>query len=400
MPRARKLTAAGVASLAHDGTTRGVQRHFDGDGSGLALQLEPTGSKSWVQSLVIQGKRRTFGLGGYPLVTLKRAREVAAENQRLAREGGDPLAARRAKRSIPTFQELAERVIETQSIETAPRSTAQWKSSLSAYAYPIIGALRVDAITVDDVMRILVPIWGTKRETAGRVRQRMATVLDWAIAAGHRVDNPARVALTLLPKKRAAVAHHRALPWQDVPAAVQTVRESGAWIGTKLAFLFLVLTACRSGEVRGAVWDEIDLGRRVWKIPAERMKARSEHRVPLSEASLAVLADAREITSAPLTAAHQGCELVFPSLTGLALSDSTISKLLRENGVQGVPHGFRSSFRDWAAETTDAPYAVLEHSLAHSVGSAVERAYARSDLFGRRRELMERWGRFVAGDAA
>ena len=245
-------------------------------------------------------------------------------------------------------------------------------------------------------MRCVQPIWTTKRETASRVRQRIATILEAAVVYGYRSDNPAKAALRLLPKRRPPVRHHRALPWRDVPEALRAVRASGAWAGTKLAFEFLVLTAARSGEVRGATWSEMDFDTATWTVPAERMKAQVEHRVPLAPRAVDLLAEAKALVDPPMLPQLARCPLVFPSVRGKALSDSTISKLLREIGVGAVPHGFRSSFRDWASENTAASHAVMEAALAHSIPSAVERAYARSDLFDRRRELMEQWAAFVS----
>ena len=229
-----------------------------------------------------------------------------------------------------------------------------WRSSLSTYAYPKLGKLTVDKITTAHVLSALMPIWNEKRETAQRVRQRIGAVMKWAIAEGHRDDNPAGDAIAqALPRNSAPKVHHRALPYGEVAAALATVRESGAWWATKAAFEFLVLTASRSGEVRGARWDEIDGD--VWTVPAGRMKAGRPHRVPLSTRAMEVLAEAR---------AHEdGCGLVFPSVRGNILSDMTISKLVKELGIQAVPHGFRSSFRDWCGET-GAAREVADASLA------------------------------------
>ena len=396
MPRTQKLTAKAVAHAAHDGTTRAAQRIFDGDGSGLALNVKPGGTKSWVQSITVRGRRRTFGLGPYPMISLREAREAALRNKRIAFEGGDPVAERNERRGAPLFRELAERVIAAREGEwVSPRTAPNWRSSLAAYARPLL-AQRIDQITVADVMACLTPIWSDKRETATRVKRRIGAVMEWSVAHGYRTDDPVRAAASLLPKRRAKAVHHKALPWAEVPGAVRTIRGTGAWPGTRLAFEFLVLTAARSGEVRGATWDEVDVDAALWTIPGTRMKAGVAHRVPLAPAALAVLAEARLLTDPPITPAHRGCTLVFPSVQGKALSDSTISKLLRENCVAGVPHGFRSSFRDWAAETTGAPHAVMEAALAHAVPSAVERAYARTDLLDQRRSLMDAWGRFVA----
>ena len=253
---------------------------------------------------------------------------------------------------------------------------------------PKIGHKRVDWITSADIMALLLPIWNTKPPTAQRVRQRIGTVMKWSIAQGYRMDNPAGEALgAALPKPGGIQRHHRALPYGEVAGAIQRVRQSRAAFAIKLAFEFLVLTACRSGEVRGARWEEIDLEAREWRIPPERMKHKREHRVPLSGRAREILTVAREDTV--------NSEWVFPSAGGRPLLDLDLSGLLRELGVPAVPHGFRSSFRDWAAECTDAPHAVMEAVLSHLVRNKVEAAYARSDLFERRRILMEQWAEFL-----
>lgn len=389
-----RLSSAFVKNVRHSGRTGGDERHYDGNG--LMLAVQPGGSKSWVQRIVIHGRRRAFGLGGYPLVSLREAREEAFSNRALARRGGDPLALR-ARRDIPDFATAMATVIDIQAggWKDSSKSAAQWESSLAAYAFPVFGSKRVDQITSADVMAAVLPIWATKRETASRVRQRISAVMRWAVAQGYRADDPAGPAvLQALPKGVATPkTHHRALPYSEVAEAVRLVKGSGAWLGTKLAFEFLVLTACRSGEVRGAQWSEVDIDAATWTIPADRMKAKAEHRVPLSSRCLEVLDESKRLVG--LIAPVPTGDLLFPSITGRVLSDSTVSKLLRELGIPAVPHGFRSSFRDWAAEQTNTPHAVMEAALAHVVRNQAEAAYARSDLFDRRRGLMERWAAHV-----
>ena len=380
-----RLTAAGVAGMKHSGKTKSAERHSDGHG--LMLCVQPSGAKSWIQSIVIEGKRKGFGLGGYPLVSLKEARAVAFENRKVAREGGNPLAGRQSKK-VPDFIAAVDAVIDIQKggWKHSSKSEAQWRSSLDTYAYPLIGAKRVDAITTQDILDVLVPIWHTKRETATRVRQRISAVMRWAVASKYRADDPAGPALSaVLPKGAPQKRHHAALPHAEAALAVRTIRESNAWLGSKLAFEWLVLTACRSGEVRGARWEEIDGD--TWTVPADRMKMKVAHRVPLSDRCMAILESAASIRAG---------DLVFPSPTNRQISDSTISKLLREQGIPAVPHGFRSTFRDWASEMTDTPRAVMEAALAHSNKDKVEAAYARSDLFDRRRVLMGQWADYLA----
>ena len=343
-------------------------------------------SKSWSQRVLINGRPTNIGLGGYPIVTLAEARQTVISNRRSIAQGRDPRAG-----GVPTFEAAAEKVIAMHepTWKDGARSAAIWRSSLRDYALPHLGQKTVDAITTADVMAVLVPIWNTKRETARRVRQRIGAVMKWSVAHRYRQDNPAGDAIAeALPKDgNTAKVHHRALPHPEVGLAVEQIRSSGAYSATALAFEFLVLTAGRSGEVRGARWEEIDFEAATWTVPASRMKMARPHRVPLSDRAMQVLQEARE-----LSADH---DLVFPSPTGRILSDSTISKLVRENGIGCVPHGMRSSFRDWAAECSDAPREVCELALAHVNSDRVEAAYRRSDLFEKRRELMAQWAAYI-----
>ena len=377
----KKLTATFVRSIQDPGI------YFDEHG--LALRVKPPGLKQWVQRLFIHGKRRELGLGSIRLVTLAQAREAALSNRRLARAGGDPLAEKKRSDRVPTFAQATAKVVAMYRPNWSAKHAAEWLKTIRDYAGPAIGETRVDRITSAEVMAVLLPIWHEKPETARRVRQRIGTVMKWAIAQGYRMDNPAGEALgAAMPKQGGIQRHLQALPYGEVSGAIRAVRQSEAATVIKLAFEFLVLTAARSGEVRQAQWDEIDLEAGAWRIPAERMKNKREHRVPLSGRARAVLAEARSIGSAS--------ELVFPSPAGRALSNHVLSRLLHELDVPAVPHGFRSSFRDWAAESTDAPHAVMEAALSHVVRNKVEAAYARSDLFERRRRLMEDWAAFLS----
>ena len=292
---------------------------------------------------------------------------------------------------MPTVEEAAAEVLEQQRPGWRNAKHARdWPRSLRAYAFPRIGALPVSAVTTADVLAILTPIWHDKPETARRVRQRIGAVMKWAVAMGYRPDNPAGDALgQALGRQQAVVQHMRALPHGEVADALATVRASQASVTTKDAFEFLVLTAARSGEMRLATSDEMDLDAGVWTIPAARMKAKRDHRVPLSGRALAILHDVRRLSD--------GTGLVFRSLRGKLLSNTTLSKLIKELGLAAVPHGFRSSFRDWAAERTSTPREVVEAALAHTVQNASEAAYARSDLFERRRRLMDDWAAYLSG---
>ena len=327
------------------------------------------------------------GLGGYPVVTLAAARTKALENARAVAEGRDP---RRRTQRAPTFARACETVIAIHAQNwKGGKNERQWRASLRDYAMPKLARKRVDAITTADVMGVLLPIWSTKRQTARRVRQRIGAVMKWAVAQGHREDNPAGDAISAaLPSNRVPPQHQRALPHAEVGAALARVRDSGAYLGTKLAFEFLVLTAGRSGEVRQARWAEIDRAGAVWTIPDGRMKAGRDHPVPLAPRALQVIDEAARL--------FDGDGLVFPSPTGRVLNHSTMTKLLHDLGIDAVAHGFRSSFRDWAAECTDAPREVCEIALAHVNSDRVEAAYRRSDLFERRRTLMDDWAAYIA----
>jgi len=358
------------------------------DGQGLYLQVDPSGNRRWIQRLLIHGRRCELGLGGFPLVSLKEARDQAFANRRVARAGGDPLAEKRRAKGTPSFADAAARVLEQKRAGWRnPKHAHDWPASLERFVFPRFGERPVSEVSSADVLGVLAPIWHEKPETARRVRQRIGAVMQWAVAMEYRADNPCdRVAATL-GRQRDVVRHMPALPHAEVASAVATVRESRATTAAKLAFEFLVLTAARSGEVRLARWDEIDLDADVWTIPAERMKANREHRVPLSSRAGEILGAARAL--------RNGSDLVFPSSRGKPLSDMTLSKLLKEQGIQAVPHGFRSSFRDWASEETNHPREVVEAALAHQVKDKVEAAYARSTLFERRRRLMGDWAAYL-----
>ena len=380
----RKLEANGKHTLHRDSPT-------------LYLSVAPGGSKSWIQRITIRGKQRDIGLGGWPLVSAGQARDLAVDNRRMVRSGGDPLAAKR--RAVPTFREAAMRTFEVMASGDAPtlrnaKVRKNWMQQLERYAFPALGDTPIDRIERDQIAKLLEPIWSTKRETARKVRQRLRAIFRWAEGHGHIARNPVDDALdgALPAKKRAAANHLRALPYRDVGDALAIVDGSASSLSAKLCLRFIVLTAARSGEALGAAWSEIDMEAREWRIPAERMKAGKEHRVPLSDAAMEVLEQTRPLAD------ESG--LVFPSPRGgRVMSNMTLTKVLRTTGLaeRATVHGFRSTFRDWAAEKSGASHAVMELSLAHSVGNAVERAYARSDLLDKRRALMARWAEFVTG---
>ena len=326
-----------------------------------------------------------MGLGSVALVSLAEARELALANRKLARSGGDPLADKRPVQGVPTFADAARRVVEHKQGGWRGRWHAHnWLRSLERYAFPRIGSRPVSQVNSADVLEILTPIWHVKPETAWAVRQRVRLVLEWAVAMEMRADNPCDRVLPVLGSQGDIVQHMQALPHKDVAAAIETVRASGsAAPAIKLALEFLVLTAARSGEIRLATWDEMDVAGGVWTISAARMKAKREHRVPLCRRAVAILDAARTLGA--------GSSLVFPMRSGRPIAASTLPKMLRQHRIATVAHGFRSSFRDWAAEETNHSREVFEAALAHMVANRTEAAYARSDLFKRRRRLMEDW---------
>ena len=385
MTRSKTLSAAFTRTVSAPG------RYGDGRGSyGLYLRVWAMANgrtgKNWGQRLRIGGHVTNIGLGSYPAVTLAMARQRAVKNAQVTAEGRDP---RKPVETIPTFADAVERVIQIRAAGWKHPKTAQrWRATLETYATPLIGRKPVSKISTADVVTVLEPIWLTKPETGRQVRERLSVVLDWVIAKGYRTDNPASKAITKsLPKQTQRVTHFKALPFAAVGDAVRRVSETDAWAGTKLCFELLVLTATRSGETRCADWQEFDVEGATWTIPAERTKNGLEHRIPLSDAALDVLMRARELNG--------GAGLVFPSERGKTMSDSTLSKLLRKNGIATTPHGLRSSFRDWAAERSDVPREIAEFALGHVEGSAAELAYRRTDYFERRRQLMADWAGYL-----
>lgn len=379
---AKALTARAVESAREPG------KYFDGNG--LYLRVDKSGLRLWVQRIVIRGKRREIGLGSPELVSLATAREAARRNRQLAYEGQDPIQLKNEARAVPTFAEAARTVHDLHKPTWRnEKHAAQFISTLETYAFPTFGNLRVSEVTSADLMKALAPIWTGKQETARRVRQRIGVVLKWAMAKGWRKDNPADAVSLALPKVDKAPEHRKALPYGEVAACLQAVQASGAGLVTKLALEFLVLTASRSGEARGALWSEIDLAAKVWTIPALRMKAKRAHRVALSARAVEVLLQARGLS--------EGDGLVFPgTVKGKPLSDMTLIKLVRELGFPIDIHGFRTSFRTWAQERSTFPREVAEAALAHMAGDAVEQAYARSDLFEKRVKMMEAWAGFLS----
>ncbi|MFC4625526.1 tyrosine-type recombinase/integrase [Daeguia caeni] len=403
----------------HKLTARTVESAKEGrhaDGGGLYLNVAPT-RKSWVFVYVRNGRRREMGFGPVASVSLAEARRKAEEARRQLADGIDPLDAKREverEKRTPTFGEWADEFIA--SMEPSwrnPKHRDQWKMTLSrvrdddgklvrsGYCLPIINK-RVDEVTTEDVLTILKPIWSTKNETASRVRSRIEAVLDAAKAAGHRDGpNPAlwrgHLALLLPPRKKLHRGHHPAMDYRDVPAFVAKLREAKG-VGA-MALEFLILTAARSGKVRGATWAEINIAEKLWTVPADRMKANRVHRVPLTGRALAILEQAALLRRP--AAGDDSEALLFPSArVGRPLSDMTLTAAMRRLGAGDyTAHGFRSSFRDWAGDCTAFPREVAEAALAHRSGDKVEQAYRRSDALEKRKKLMEAWDEYLARPA-
>jgi len=379
---------------------------YYGDGGGLVLRVSDSGSKVWLYRYKAHGRVREMGLGPVRDVSLAEARDAAREARRLRRTGIDPIDAKRERKATArldaakmiTFAQCATAYIENhRSAWTNPKHAAQWETTLRTYAYPVFGNLPVAAIDTALVVKVLDPIWSEKPETAGRLRGRVEAVLDFAKVRGYRDgENPAlwkghlSNALPALRKVR-KVKHHAALPYAEIGDFIADLREREG--GAAAALEFAILTAARTAEALGARWSEIDMAEGIWTVPAERMKADVEHRVPLSHEAMAVL---RRMEAQKVN------DVIFSGQTpGRALSNMALLMMLRRMNRDDITaHGFRSTFRDWAAERTGFPREVVEMALAHKVGNKVEAAYLRSELFEKRRLLMQRWGDFCDQPAA
>lgn len=398
MPKiAKQLSDRAVAAIKAEG------RHPVGGVPGLMLRVTDTGHRGWVLRVKVGEQRRDMGLGAYPAVGLADARERAREIHSTVRRGEVPTTPAQQRRQAialstvhKTFQQCAEAFMAAKAGEwDNPKHRQQWENTLTTYAYPFIGAMDVADIDLPHVLECLNPIWTTKTETATRVRGRIESVLDFATARKYRQgENPARWKGhldTMLPKptKLKKVEHHPALPIDDMPAFMVGLRLLEGVAARALEFA--ILTAARSGEVRGATWDEFDMDAAVWTVPAERMKTKKEHRVPLVAAALNVLKDMRLIAEGPL---------VFPGTKGQPLSDMSMTAVLRRMEVDAVPHGFRSTFRDWAGDRTHYARDLAEAALAHALPNAVEAGYRRSDALEKRREMMQAWEKFIMTQTA
>ena len=376
-----RLTAMGVKKE----TTPG----YHADGRGLYLQISPTGSKSWIHRYSLNKKSREMGLGSYPDVSLAQARDQATLQRLLLRDGIDPLEARQARRASMqpqrTFEQCAIEYHETHKHSWRnAKHASQWTNTLNTYAYPFFGSKGISDINKADILDALLPIWASKQATASRLKQRIHAVLDWAAAKDYRHghnpgiwDEIARA----LPKVRDTSKHFASCSYREINATINAFKSSGCADTVKLALEFIILTAARTGEVRQARWSEIDFDTARRVIPGERMKSGKEHRVPLPPRAMEILQLQR----------NNGSDLIFPNPKGKPYSDMTFTQALRRLGLDFTVHGFRSTFRDWAAEQTSYPHAVCEAALAHTTTDKTVAAYFRSDLFDKRRELMNDW---------
>lgn len=358
-----------------------------GDGDGLYLHIREGGSRQWVLRCQQNGKRHDIGLGSAELLSLVDARGKAFEIRRDLRSGKDPLGQRTLEKGKPTFSQSAQIVWRQENPNWRnPKHSAQWIRTLETYAFPHFGEKRIDTISTADVLNALAPIWNEKRETSERLLQRISKVFDWAKAAGHRADeNPTHSVRSGLPKRDRQRRHQPALTWKTLPVFMEDLgRRNGI---ASMALAFLILTATRSGEARGARWQEIDLTEGVWTIPAARMKMKKPHRVPLSRQAVSIIKQCARLNN----------EFVFPSDTGSKLSENAFRMLLhRMEHKEITTHGFRATFRDWTSEkAVPAPRELAEVALSHKVGDATEQAYARSDMLERRRALMQEWADFA-----
>jgi integrase len=388
-------------SLAIVNRIRAPGLHAVGGIAGLYLQVRETGARSWILRLTVGGKRRDMGLGSSAVVTLAQARQKALEARQQIQDGKDPLRERRNlaqqlahAQAVPSFDTCAKLFLASKKVEFRnPKHAAQWEATLTAYASPVIGKMPVNEIDLPQILQVLEPIWTTKTETASRLRARIESVLAWATVAKYRSgDNPARWKGNLnavLPKpgKVKQVKHHAALPFGELPGFMAELRNREGIAARMLEFT--IMTAARSGEVRGAHWNEIDLDSATWTVPAGRMKGKKEHRVPLAAAAVDLL------RAMPGDAAKRA-GLIFANTKGTEFCDMALTAVLRRMNVPvATVHGMRSAFRDWAGETSSFPREVIEHGLAHKLKDKAEAAYARGTLFDKRRALMEAWARYL-----
>ena len=362
------------------------------DGNNLYLEVDKSGARRWTLRVTILGRRRDMGLGGISTVSLEEARELAYQYRKIARSGGDPILERQKKRGLQTTLIYCTKKVHQINLPTwkNEKFAKQWLSSLEHHVFPTIGKLPISQVTSADILRVLTPIWNTKGDTAKKIKQRLRMIIKWARAQGYfQGDDPVELAEQALPKQLKSDDHHKSLEFEKLPEMISNLRKSKISLPTKLALEFTILSACRTSEVLNAKWEEIDLTKLIWSIPSERMKGGKVHQVPLTDRMTVILNDCKKLKT--------NNDLLFPSeINGEALSNNTMRLALKKRlKVDATVHGMRSSFKDWASETTNFANEVSEMALAHTISNKTELAYRRRTLIEKRRQLMQKWSDYL-----
>jgi len=362
------------------------------DGNNLYLEVDKSGARRWTLRVTILGRRRDMGLGGISTVSLEEARELAYQYRKIARSGGDPILERQKNRGLQTTLIYCTKKVHEINLPTwkNEKFAKQWLSSLEHHVFPTIGKLPISQVTSADILRVLTPIWNTKGDTAKKIKQRLRMIIKWARAQGYfQGDDPVELAEQALPKQLKSDDHHKSLEFEKLPEMISNLRKSKISLPTKLALEFTILSACRTSEVLNAKWEEIDLTKLIWSIPSERMKGGKVHQVPLTDRMTVILNDCKKLKT--------NNDLLFPSeINGEALSNNTMRLALKKRlKVDATVHGMRSSFKDWASETTNFANEVSEMALAHTISNKTELAYRRRTLIEKRRHLMQKWSDYL-----
>ena len=362
------------------------------DGNNLYLEVDKSGARRWTLRVTILGRRRDMGLGGISTVSLEEARELAYQYRKIARSGGDPILERQKNRGLQTTLIYCTKKVHAINLPTwkNEKFAKQWLSSLEHHVFPTIGKLPISQVTSADILRVLTPIWNTKGDTAKKIKQRLRMIIKWARAQGYfQGDDPVELAEQALPKQLKSDDHHKSLEFEKLPEMISNLRKSKISLPTKLALEFTILSACRTSEVLNAKWEEIDLTKLIWSIPSERMKGGKVHQVPLTDRMTVILNDCKKLKT--------NNDLLFPSeINGEALSNNTMRLALKKRlKIDATVHGMRSSFKDWASETTNFANEVSEMALAHTISNKTELAYRRRTLIEKRRHLMQKWSDYL-----
>ena len=362
------------------------------DGNNLYLEVDKSGARRWTLRVTILGRRRDMGLGGISTVSLEEARELAYQYRKIARSGGDPILERQKNRGLQTTLIYCTKKVHEINLPTwkNEKFAKQWLSSLEHHVFPTIGKLPISQVTSADILRVLTPIWNTKGDTAKKIKQRLRMIIKWARAQGYfQGDDPVELAEQALPKQLKSDDHHKSLEFEKLPEMISNLRKSKISLPTKLALEFTILSACRTSEVLNAKWEEIDLTKLIWSIPSERMKGGKVHQVPLTDRMTVILNDCKKLKT--------NNDLLFPSeINGEALSNNTMRLALKKRlKIDATVHGMRSSFKDWASETTNFANEVSEMALAHTISNKTELAYRRRTLIEKRRHLMQKWSDYL-----